>query len=129
MVNSCSVMVLQLGTISYNTRIQKKGKGGAEKATQAKEFAGLYFRYRIRFVSAMSSEEKSKWFPLLDLSKLECGENHLQLASADVKAIVRKYKFHGCSNPISGPMPTAQEMLDRFTAARQSMLDEDRSYI
>jgi hypothetical protein len=126
-------MVLQLGTISYNTRIVKKGKGGAEKhkfsATQAKEFAGLYFRYRIRFVSAMSSEEKSKWFPLLDLSKLECGENHLQLASAEVRAIVRDYMFHGCSNPIIGPMPTAQVMLNRYTAPLHSLLDEERSYI
>ncbi len=126
-------MVLQLATISYNTRIVKKGKGGAEKhkfsATQAKEFAGLYFRYRIRFVSAMSSEEKSKWFPLLDLSKLECGENHLQLASADVKAIVRKYEFHGCSNPIFGPMPTAQVMLNRYTAPHHSLLDEELSSI
>ena len=133
MVNSCSVMVLQLATISYNTRIVKKGKGGAEKhkysATQAKEFAGLYFRYRIRFVSAMSSEEKSNWFPLLDLSNLKCGENDLQIASADVKAIVRNYKFHGCSNPIIGPMPTAQEMLNKYTPARQSMLDGERSYI
>ena len=122
-------MVLQLGTISYNT-----GKGkGAEKhklsATQAKEFAGLYFRYRIRFVSAMSFDEKSNWFPLLDLSNLKCGENDLQIASADVKAIVRNYKFHGCSNPIIGPMPTADQMLNQYTAARQSMLDQDRSYI
>ena len=124
-------MVLQLATITYNT---KKGKEkGAEKhkfsATQAKEFAGLYFRYRIRFVSAMSSEEKSKWFPLLDLSKLECGKNHLQLASAEVRAIVRDYMFHGCSNPISGPMPTAQVMLKRYTAPLHSLLDEERSYI
>ena len=123
MVNSCSFMVLQLGTISYNT-----GKGkGAEKhklsATQARPFAGLYFRYRIRFVSAMSFEEKSNWFPLLDLSKLKCGENNLQIASADVKAIVRKYEFHGCSNSIIGAMPTAHDMLNRFTAAKRSLLD------
>ena len=122
-------MVLQLGTISYNT-----GKGkGAEKhkssATQARPFPGLYFRYRIRFVSAMSPEEKSNWFPLLDLSKLKCGVKELQIASADVKAIVRKYQFHGCSNPIIGPMPTAQEMLNRYTAPVHSMLDEERSYI
>ncbi len=134
MVNSCSVMVLQLGTISYNTSLKgKRGKATAEKhklgATQAKEFAGLYFRYRIRFVSAMSPEEKSKWFPLLDLSKLKCGENALQLASPDVRAIVRKYQFHGCSNPIIGPMPTAQEMLNRFTAAHHSLLDEELSSI
>ena len=129
MVNSCSFMVLQLGTISYNT-----GKGkGAEKhklsATQAKEFAGLYFRYRIRFVSAMSSDEKLNWFPLLDLSKLECGKNHLQLVSAEVRAIVRDYMFHCCSNPISGPMPTAQVMLKKYTAPLYSLLDEERSYI
>ena len=126
MVNSCSVMVLQLATISYNIR---KGKKHQLSATQAKEFQGLYFRYRIRFVSAMSSEEKSKWFPLLDLSKLECGENHLQLASAEVRAIVRDYMFHGCSNPIIGPMPTAEQMLNKYTAPLQSLLDEERSYI
>jgi hypothetical protein len=125
-------MVLQLATISYSTK-KGKGKGAAEKhkfsATQAKEFAGLYFRYRIRFVSAMSPEEKSKWFPLLDLSKLKCGENALQLASPDVRAIVRKYQFHGCSNPIIGTMPTAQEMLNIYTAPLHSLLDEELSSI
>ena len=116
-------MLLQLATINYNTDPTKGGEKHKLFATQTKQFGGYFFRYRIRFVSAMSLEEKSNWFPLLDLSGLICGENELQIASADVKAIVRKYQFHGCSNKFIAAMPTAHQMLNIFTPAKQSMLD------
>ena len=123
MINFCSFMLLQLATINYNTDPTKGGGKHKLFATQAKEFGGYFFRYRIRFVSAMSLEEKSNLFPLLDLSGLICGENELQIASADIKDIVRTYQFHGCTNKFNAAMPTAHDMLQRFTPARQSMLD------
>ena len=129
MINFCFFMLLQLATINYNTDPEKGGDKHKLFATQAKKFGGYHFRYRIRFVSAMSPEEKLNWFPLLNLTGLKCGENKLQIASADVKAIVRSYQFHGCSNKFNAPMPTAQEMLNKYTPARQSMLDEERSCI
>ena len=123
MINFCSFMLLQLATINYNTNPKKGGDKHKTFATQAKKFGGYYFRYRIRFVSAMSPEEKLNWFPLLNLTGLKCGEKKLQIASADVKAIVRTYQFYGCSNKFNAAMPTAHQMLNKFTAAKQSLLD------
>ena len=89
MVNFCSSMVLQLGKISYSTNAQ----GHKTSATQGKLFGAFLFRYRMRYVSAMSAEERSKWFPLLNLCDTLCGVNELQIASDDVKASFCSYQF------------------------------------